>query len=348
VNLEPLFSTHGGEMDEKDDLLEQVATTIRTYRAGQVDALTPHHVGRWLDQFTSDKQVPLLRELNHVLKNSFFTKEWIIGFLETLSENQKLAGATPANYWASANILSIQQVGQSQREMVGLLGEALRRLYGVELAACGAPGGDYIYLDDGIFSGSRAASDLGDWIRNHAPPFAKLRIIVIALHAGGFYWVKSKLEGIAHAAGKHLTIDFWRAGPVENRRTYKDVSNVLWPSIVPNSPEVEANVAMLAAGRFPLQLRNPGAAQWPFSSEEGRQVLESEFWIAGARIKARVVGDKEYFRPLGFGSFGAGFGTMLVTYRNCPNNAPLALWWGDGGVSTPALDWYPLFKRRTN
>ena len=35
-----------------------------------------------------------------------------------------------------------------------------------------------------------------------------------------------------------------------------------------------------------------------------------------------------------------GFGSLVVTFRNCPNNAPLALWAGD--------PWYPLFPRRTN
>ena len=35
-----------------------------------------------------------------------------------------------------------------------------------------------------------------------------------------------------------------------------------------------------------------------------------------------------------------GFGSLIVTYRNCPNNAPLALW-----VDAP---WYPLFPRTTN
>lgn len=335
-------------MGEMDDLLEQVATTISTYRIGQVNSPSPHHVGRWLSQFTPDKQLPLLREFSHVVKNAFLTKEWTIEFLERLSENQRLAGDDPANYWASVKVLSIQRVGQSQIEMVGLLGEALRRRYALDLGACGSPAGDYIYLDDGVFSGSRAISDLGEWIRNRAPAVARLRIIVIALHASGYYWVKGRLEEIARAAGKQVSIDFWYAGVLENRKTYKDVSNVLWPTLVPDSPEVEANAAALAAGRFPLELRNPGIARWPFFSEEGRQVIESEFWIAGAKIKAGIVEDKEYFRPLGFGSFGVGFGTMLVTYRNCPNNAPLALWWGDGGVSTPALNWYPLFKRRTN
>ena len=35
-----------------------------------------------------------------------------------------------------------------------------------------------------------------------------------------------------------------------------------------------------------------------------------------------------------------GFGSMIVTFRNCPNNTPLAFWAGD--------PWYPLFPRKVN
>ena len=47
--------------------------------------------------------------------------------------------------------------------------------------------------------------------------------------------------------------------------------------------------------------------------------------------------------PLGFasGGWGLGFGAMTVTFRNCPNTAPLALWMEAGG-------WTPLFKRKLN
>jgi hypothetical protein len=46
-------------------------------------------------------------------------------------------------------------------------------------------------------------------------------------------------------------------------------------------------------------------------------------------------------RPLGHMTLVTlGFGSLIVTYRNCPNNAPLALW-----VDHP---WYPLFPRTTN
>jgi ATP-dependent DNA helicase RecQ len=39
---------------------------------------------------------------------------------------------------------------------------------------------------------------------------------------------------------------------------------------------------------------------------------------------------------------------MLVTYRNCPNNAPLVLWYGNPSLprSHPLSKWWPLFPRR--
>jgi hypothetical protein len=35
-----------------------------------------------------------------------------------------------------------------------------------------------------------------------------------------------------------------------------------------------------------------------------------------------------------------GFGSVIVTFRNCPNTCPLPFWAGD--------PWYPLFPRSTN
>jgi hypothetical protein len=49
----------------------------------------------------------------------------------------------------------------------------------------------------------------------------------------------------------------------------------------------------------------------------------------------------KYARPLGDMVLETlGFGSTFVTYRNCPNNTPLAFWAGD--------PWYPLFARKTN
>ena len=94
-------------------------------------------------------------------------------------------------------------------------------------------------------------------------------------------------------------------------------------------------------------MRNAGGALGVFSSEAGRQLLESEFLIAGVKIRTLTQSPKDFIRPLGLGNFGVGFGSLLVTYRNCPNNCPLALWWGDPEATSGALHWYPLLSRKT-
>src|SRR5262249_25439460 len=79
-----------------------------------------------------------------------------------------------------------------------------------------------------------------------------------------------------------------------------------------------------------------------FSSEQGRQVLEQAFLRAGARIKYDLCPRlSEHQWPLGYDALcSPGFGSLLVTHRNCPNNCPLALWAGS--------PWFPLFPRRIN
>jgi hypothetical protein len=50
---------------------------------------------------------------------------------------------------------------------------------------------------------------------------------------------------------------------------------------------------------------------------------------------------KDFHRPLGLVPLQTlGFGSTIVTFRNCPNNCPLVLWAGH--------PWYPLFPRKNN
>lgn len=331
-------------MSERDDLLVSVADTIKTYRKGELPEPTPEYVNLWLQQFTKDQQLPFLREFDHVIKNVFFTRKNVKNFLRCLVTNEKLAGTDPATYWASANFLSIQQNGQSQKEMLKLFTKCLDDECGLNLKNCGVPGGDFIYLDDVMFSGNRVGNDLEQWIINDAPQLAKVHVIVVALHSGGSYMVDKKLKDVVEKSGKKIAVKYWRASEIENRKWYKNSSGVLWPTAIPNVAEVQAYMAL--PSRFPFEPRQAStAAIEPFSSEAGRQVLESEFLIAGAKIRAMSENPKQSIRPLGFSPFGIGFGSMIVTYRNCPNNCPLALWWGDPNATSGALHWHPLLPR---
>ena len=331
-------------MSERDDLLVSVASEIRTYRKGDLLEPTPELVDRWLHQFTPTQQLPFLREFDHVIKQTFITRKSAKDFLRQLVTNQKLAGSDPSAYWSSANFLSIQQNGQSQKEMLKLFSKCLEDEVGLDVDDCGEEGGDFIYLDDVMFSGNRVGNDLEPWIVNDAPQSATVHVIVAAYHTLGQFLVERRLNGVIAKSGKKIAIKYWRALTVENQKAHKNSSGVLWPTAAPNVAEVQAYMAL--PSKFPFDPRQPSAKPIePFSSEAGRQVLESEFLIAGAKIRAMSENPKQSMRPLGFSPFGVGFGSMIVTYRNCPNNCPLALWWGDPEATSGALHWYPLLQR---
>ncbi|MFP4027933.1 MAG: hypothetical protein ACLFWL_09090 [Candidatus Brocadiia bacterium] len=89
----------------------------------------------------------------------------------------------------------------------------------------------------------------------------------------------------------------------------------------------------------------------PFSSSERRTILEREFLLAGIKIRNWCQNPSRKMRPLGFAHLDClGFGSLFVSYRNCPNNCPLAMWWGNPhGLGFEAIDrWYPLFPRKMN
>ncbi|MCX2524735.1 phosphoribosyltransferase-like protein [Larsenimonas rhizosphaerae] len=179
-------------MDERENLLVSVANEIKTYREEDLVEPTPEHVECWLNQFTPANQLPFLREFNHVIKQTFFTKENVQEFLRNLVGNKNLAGGNPREYWASANFLKIQQKGQSQKEMLKLFAKCLEDECGLNMDTCGTQGGDFIYLDDVIFSGGRVGQDLNAWIIHNAPQSAKIHVIVAAIHSSGGWFLSNK------------------------------------------------------------------------------------------------------------------------------------------------------------
>lgn len=333
-------------MTERAQLLSSLAMTIADYRAGELPSPTPDHVDRWVSQFTADMQLPVLRELDQVLKQTYFTRSSVEGFLGDVVTSKGLAGTNPSEFWKAANFLKIQQNGNSQREMVNMFDRALNAKHNLTTDLAGSPGGPFIYLDDVLFSGDRVRTDLEAWIRTDAPQQAVVHVILIAIHKGGEYWVK-KVTEVASAAGKEIDITFWRQLTIENRKYAKDQSEVLWPTALPGDSDLNAYIAL--PHKFPFEPRAPGGKLGPFSSEQGRQTLERELLLAGVKIRALCANPKDIMRPLGYSRFGLGFGSMIVTFRNCPNNCPLALWWGDpqANASSPLSKWYPLFPRKT-
>lgn len=334
-------------MSTRDELLASIANTIKDYRAGEIAEPTPEHVDRWVHQFRVEVQVPLLAELNHVLACTYFSKQFVTEFFARQVQHKPIVGDDPCAFWRNANFLNIQQHGHSQRDILALFEESLEAHCGLVLADCGSDGGPFFYLDDVLFSGGRIGNDLKAWIRNKAPLKAKVQILVIGTHDLGEWQCKKGLNEEATKAGKTITFEIWRAFHFENRKKYKDQSEVLWPACIPADAALSAYMA--EEKRFPFEPRTAGGTliNNVFSSEDGRQLIEREMLLAGVRIRAGCLNPKQVIRPLGFSPFGLGFGSTVVTYRNCPNNCPLALWWGDPDATSGPFHWYPLLPRKT-
>ena len=327
----------------REQLLSSIADTIQDYRAGDPDTPTPtpEHVDCWVEQFDKKVRVRILREMDHVLKLTYYSQERMTKFLKGVINTQKLVGDDPCKFWQDIVFLDIQRGGNSQTDMLAIFNELLQDLCGFGTAECGDNSSTYLYLDDCLFTGKRVRRDLKAWIANEAPAKAKLHIVVIALHSNGFYYTEQSIEEAVASAGKEIEIIWWCSVVPENRiGSYEDCADVLRPTYIPKDANVRAYVEQMES---PPVLRCSGYTGMNslYTNDRGKKLLEQEFLKEGARIRQLIPDMGVTQRPLGHSPLDTlGFGSLIVTYRNCPNNAPLALWIGD--------PWYPLFPRLTH
>ncbi len=322
------------------DPIDRLIATLADYREGELAQPTRDHIERWASQFDSGAQDDILRELAHVLPQTYLSKKKVSRFLVRLARNEKLGGSDPSGFWKRANFLQLQDRGTSQRHFLDLFATVLSREYEIAIEDCGSSDGPFIYLDDGVFSGNTVRQDLEKWIANDAPREALVHIIAPAVHTGAKWYVDQWVERAAKDASKEIAIQWWRVLLLEGRKAYTNASDVLRPTRLPDHEAVQQYCTVLKDAGYPPVLRKPNGKSAMFSSERGRDALEQAFLKAGTEIRQKSPNLNEYQRPLGNVVLSTlGFGTLVITYRNCPNNAPLALWAGS--------PWYPLLPRRT-
>ena len=323
----------------RDDA-ERLATIIRDYREGEVPRPDAAHVLKWIGQFPTSVREPLLAETTHVLERTYVDRAAMLGFLRSVAKSRKLAGDDPASFWRGVSFLRLQPAGDSQRDMLALFDTILAELFGFTTADCGASPHTYVYLDDGVFTGGRVRQDLIRWVERDAPAEAKVAVIVIAAHGGGVSYASKMIGQAAAKAKKAITIKWGHQRRFEDERHRTDEADVLRPRRVP--PEAVAYAAAL--GHAPvLRHGDSTGVNGLFSSAAARDLIEQEFLKGGIDVlnRCHYLREKQFMRPLGAMLLETlGFGTMFVTYRNVPNNAPLVLWAGN--------PWYPLFPRKTN
>lgn len=327
-------------MTERAVLVQQLVTLSMDYQLGKIGTFNANHVERWLNQFPEECQNSLLKELNFVLAQSYIQKKHLQDFIENKIIHPHTKPTINAQVFNHSTLLDIQGAGNSQRDCIAIFRELLQANAGIDISINNANATNQIYLDDVIYSGQRMRTDVSNWILAAAPPECNLYIMSHSMHRLSLWYSTGFIEKKIAESKKKINLKWVYGNIIEDRLAFTDTSDVLRPVAGDNGQSVNNYIQTMSK---PPVYRRPGnvGGRAFFSSDAGRQLLENEFLKAGARIKEICPKFKVQHRPLGYMSLESlGFGTMIVTYRNCPNNAPLALWAGH--------PWYPLFPRSNN
>ena len=333
-------------MTGRKEQLSSLSKIIEDYRQDEISPRSPELIDDWLQQFPREVQGPVLGALLHILEKTYISKEVFRSFLASLASTDKLSpGSPPAGFWSRANLLNIQQAGNSQREILDVFDEILRETHGIGVSQIGSQDGDFIYIDDCIATGSRLRSDICHWLQWEAPEKVILHVITPALFRGS-WWVDAKIQEAAKDAGKSISLKKWRIPHLlmENRLSKRNQSDVLWPTSELDDDAVKQYVAYLTELGRPPTWRNQSVLSTSkvFNDAHERMLLENEFLKIGARIRNDQPNLPEKMRPLGYSNLDTlGFGSMFLTYRNCPNNCPLVFW-------IEQEDFPALFPRKSN
>lgn len=327
---------------EREALLGSIAATIADYRRGEMPAPTADHVARWLGQFHPAHQPTLLAEMDRLLKLYYVSEANARDFVRRLLTSRDLFGRDPRRALLATEFLATQRKGGSQRDLLRLVNETLREQHGLTLSECGETPKQYVYFDDCLFSGRTAFEDLTEALPTLRPK-STLRLVFFAVYWGGVRHLQRAF--IPQAKRRGIRVTFWRAHEFCNLPRFSRRYDCLWPrshfgdlAALAYAERVGAEGS--GAGRT-FRPRESIEEEALFSSLGAREVVERAFLTAGMRIITSCYEPAPVMRPLGYeGRPSLGYGAIFATFRNCPNNCPLALWWGVPG------QWYPLLPRK--
>lgn len=347
-----------------DSLLRSLAETIADYRQNEIPSITPAHIERWLSQFESKDQPIILAEMDRLMKRFYFSNQRVKAYLRKFIGDHIVGTQKPLSVLPYTHFLCIQTRGNSQRALLEIVDEIIQEDYGLSLASCGIDGAQtYVYIDDCIYTGSKARYDLSEgeytaaWILREAPPQCNLIIYHVGIHVEGFNYARRYVMEVARK--KKLKVTWKFSFLIDNTRSLNSRVEFLWPVQPGTSLAVTSYVSRLSGlftqrGWSTNDIYRPAdipKQETVFSSPAARNMVDQAFLKKGLQIITASRSPAESMRPLGFAKINVlGFGTLFTTYQNIANNCPLVLWWGDPKmpVTHPLGSWYPLFPRKTN
>lgn len=342
---------------------KEIAEIIKNFRQPSIELkANQEHVHKWISQFTSDTQDIILEETLHILKNWYFDKDKIRLFLDEIIDylRKENENATDKDPLKDICFLDIQENGKSQSQLVEMLRDEVREKYKCDIRT-GNPNQEkfYVYLDDGLYTGSRLRKDIKGCLRM-LPEGARIEVIFLIACRSGMDYSQKELE--KECSNKDIKINIHRWREICNNKTvkkngtevsYEIVQECLWPSSklskIPMINSYVEELEKLKGKRVYYCFRNAGYGytEGIFTSLKNRDVVEEEFLKKGIEITEKIQEHKGLY-PLGYNlTPSLGFGSFCATDLNISNTCPIVLWWGNIIKQGDELDcWYPLLPRR--
>ncbi|PIP95187.1 MAG: hypothetical protein COW00_13615 [Bdellovibrio sp. CG12_big_fil_rev_8_21_14_0_65_39_13] len=333
-----------------DALIYEMAEIIRDYQhlpPGSVE----DHVRNWIMQFPKEVQYDLMDEMVQLMKKHYISQESLRSFLKAVLHDRKnriRGGVDPVAFWRGTTFLDIQSKGNSQKDLLEELEIVLAGELGIDIDECdGSEEQRYLYIDDGMFSGTRIKNDLKEWISDNSDSLEGLPVRIIVITAVAYslaeFFLKNEISDLGKELNLDLKLEVLASHWLSNFKKNCENSDVLWPNEIPNNAAVqEFYQAENKTGKVILRTGELVGGKKVFSSPGRRKILEQQLLIESVKIRNSSGYFGKGHRPLGFTQFPSfGFGATIVTYRNCPNNCPLAFWASAG-------DWMALFPRKNN
>lgn len=331
---------------ERDTLVAAIVERVADYRNGEIDPISRDHVIAWWGQFEANDRPTILRETARILRCTYLPRQKFVDFMSELAVRPALTGSDPAAFWRSVGFLRIQYRGTSQLDMLALMDQALVAQFNMDTSAQQSTQNVYVYLDDVCFSGDRVSRDISKWVEENNVRDATIYVLCMVTYTGGEYNANRKMQQVRD---RGCRVRFISKYTLENRRAHAREGAVFWPTVIPaNDEHVDKWRAELQQPEqfYPRPIGGQISSTL-FSSEESRHVIEQAFLRKGAYIYGLSQTPDVPMRPLGYSWLRIpGFGATIATYRNCPNNAPLVLWWGDPNGLAPLNRWRPLLPRK--
>ena len=354
---DPIFS-----LRERADNISEL---IKDYRVGEIKLIDQDHVMKWLKQFNEADQLIIAEEIEHIIKQSYLSKNSTIDLLKKMLKTDKIFGDIQTNY-PNIKFMRVSRKGSSQNDLLKLIEIILKEDYGIDIEMCGTSPKKYIYIDDCIYSGNTVYYDLKNWLEeNNELVIEELHTVFLASYLHGYSSFKNKRMP---ALLKELNLDInfqsscWQANYFKNYSKYYSSYNCCWPLKI-NEQDKNEDVLWFE-DYLENQFQSSGSKISPrkyrtkdnlndslFTSKKSRAILERAFLEKGAYITTLPKKLPGSMRPLGFEKYHSlGFGSLFFTYRNIANNCPLVLWWGDSDYeeSHPFSKWHPLLPRKIN